>query len=128
MINFMSLTFLTDQMVNIRSGSGVDQPTVPCQETSNNTNPDHQQSQLPQAPPAGMEQFLAAPTQLLTNMVNTIANMPAQTNQAPPSPPPPTKDRHREFMSHKPLSFSHSTDPLQADDWIKMVEKMLNIV
>ena len=24
--------------------------------------------------------------------------------------------------------FSHSTDPRQADDWIKTVEKMLNIV
>jgi hypothetical protein len=31
-------------------------------------------------------------------------------------------------MSHKPPSFSHSPDPLQADDWVKTVEKMLNIV
>jgi hypothetical protein len=73
-------------------------------------------------------QFLATQTQLLTNMVNTIANMQAQMNQAPPPPPPPARDRHREFMSHEPPSFSHSPDPLQADDWIKMVEKMLNIV
>jgi hypothetical protein len=48
-------------------------------------------------------------------------------NQAPPPPPPPTRDRHREFMSHKPPTFSHSPDPLQADDWIKTVEKMLNL-
>jgi hypothetical protein len=46
-------------------------------------------------------------------------------NQAPP---PLARDTHREFMSHKPPSFSHSPDPLQADDWIKMVEKMLNII
>jgi hypothetical protein len=58
-------------------------------------------------------------------MANTIANMQAQMYQAPP---PPARDRHREFMSHKPHSFSHSPDPLQADDWIKMVEKMMNIV
>jgi hypothetical protein len=63
-----------------------------------------------------MEQFLAAQTQLLTNMVNTIANMQAQMNQAPPSPPPPARDRHKKFMSHKPSSFSHSPDHLQADD------------
>ena len=75
-----------------------------------------------------MEQFLAAQTQLLTNMANTIANMQAQMNQAPPPPPPLARDKHREFMSHKPPMFSHSTDPLQADDWIKTVEKMLNIV
>jgi hypothetical protein len=49
-------------------------------------------------------------------MANTIANMQAQMNQAPP---PPARDRHREFMSHKPPSFSHSSDPLEADDWIK---------
>jgi hypothetical protein len=82
-------------MVNTRSRSGVYQPAVPCQETSNNTNPDPQQS---------------------------------QQHQAPPPPPPPARDRHREFMSHKPPSFSHSPDPLQADDWVKTVEKMLNIV
>jgi hypothetical protein len=75
-----------------------------------------------------MEQFLTAQTRLLTNMANTIANMHAQMNQAPPPPPPPARDRHREFMSHKPPSFSYSPDPLQADDWIKTVEKMLNII
>jgi hypothetical protein len=75
MINFMSLIFLTDQIVNTRSESRVDQPAVSRQGTSNNTNPDPQQSQPHQAPPAGMEQFLAAQTQLLTNMANTIANM-----------------------------------------------------
>jgi hypothetical protein len=74
-----------------------------------------------------MEQFLAAQTQLLANMANTIANMQAQMNQPPPPLPPPARDRHREFMSHKPPSFSHSSDPLEADDWIKTVEKMLNI-
>ena len=115
-------------MVNTRSESGVDQLAVPRWGTSNNTTPDSQQSQQHQAPPTGMEQFLAAQTQLLTNMGNTIANMQAQMNQAPPPPPPPTRDRHKEFMSHKPPTFSHSPDPLQADDWIKTVEKMLNIV
>jgi len=30
-------------------------------------------------------------------------------------------------MSHKPPTFSNSTDPLQADDWLKSIEKMLNI-
>jgi hypothetical protein len=73
-------------------------------------------------------EFVAAQTQLLTSMANTIANMQAQMNQALAPPPPPARHRHREFMSHKPPSFSHSTHPLQADDCIKKVEKMLNIV
>jgi hypothetical protein len=75
-----------------------------------------------------MEQFLATQNQLLTNMANTIANMQAQMNQAPPPPPLASRDRHREFVSHKPPSFSHSSDPLHAADWIKMVEKTLNII
>jgi hypothetical protein len=114
-------------MVNTRSGSGVDEPAAPRRRACNNTNPDPQPSQPHQTPPAGMEQFLATQTQLLTNMANTIANMQAQMNQDPPPPPPPARDRHREFMSHKPPTFSHSPDPLQADDCIKTVEKMLNL-
>jgi hypothetical protein len=30
-------------------------------------------------------------------------------------------------MSHKPSTFASSPDPLDADDWLKSVEKMLNI-
>jgi hypothetical protein len=30
-------------------------------------------------------------------------------------------------MSHKPPTFSNSLDPLQVDDWLKSVDKMLNI-
>jgi hypothetical protein len=38
--------------------------------------------------------------------------------QLPPPPPPaPPRDKHREFMSHKPPTFSNSLDPLQADDY-----------
>jgi hypothetical protein len=45
----------------------------------------------------------------------------------PPTPPVPPRDKHREFMSHKPPTFASSPDPLDADDWLKSVEKMLNI-
>jgi hypothetical protein len=45
----------------------------------------------------------------------------------PPPPPVPPRDKHREFMSHKPLTFASSPDPLDADDWLKSIEKMLNI-
>jgi hypothetical protein len=45
----------------------------------------------------------------------------------PPPPPVPPRDKHREFMSHKPLTFANSPNPLHADDWLKSVEKMLII-
>jgi len=55
------------------------------QNNNNNQGPQDQQQQAPPPPPpppAGMEQFLAAQTQLLTNMAQTMANMQAQMNQA----------------------------------------------
>jgi hypothetical protein len=45
----------------------------------------------------------------------------------PPPPPLPPRYKHREFMSHKPPTFASSPDPLDADDWLKSIEKMLNI-
>jgi hypothetical protein len=34
-------------------------------------------------------------------------------------------NKHREFMSHRPPVFTHAADPLDADDWLKIVGKML---
>jgi hypothetical protein len=45
----------------------------------------------------------------------------------PPPPPVPPRDKHQEFMSHKPPTFASSPDPLDADDWLESVEKMLII-
>jgi hypothetical protein len=56
------------------------------------------------------------------------AQQQQQQQQAPLPPPPlPPQDKHREFMSHKPPTFASSPDPLDADDWLKSIEKMLNI-
>jgi TolA-binding protein len=53
-----------------------------------------------------------------------------QQQQAPLPPPPPLvppRDKHLEFMSHKPPTFASSQDPLDVDDWLKSIEKMINI-
>ena len=115
-------------MVNTKSGSGVDHPAVP-RHRDNSSNPNSAPPQNQQAS-AGMEQFLAAQTQLLAGLTNTVAALQAQLNNNNNNnnqQQPPPRDRHREFMSHKPPTFSHSPDPLDADDWLKTVEKMLNI-
>jgi hypothetical protein len=41
---------------------------------------------------------------------------PERQQLPPPPPPTPLRDKHREFMSQKPPTFSNSSDPLQADD------------
>jgi hypothetical protein len=58
------------------------------------------------------------------------AQQQQQQQQAPLPPPPPSvppRDKHWEFMSHKPPTFASSPDPLDVDDWLKSIEKMLNI-
>jgi hypothetical protein len=57
-----------------------------------------------------------------------MQNMQAQQNQPPQPAPPPPRDRHKEFMSHNPPTYSHSTDPLDADDWLKTITKKLEVV
>ncbi|CAN6239655.1 unnamed protein product [Urochloa humidicola] len=60
-----------------------------------------------QPPPeamAGMEPFLQAQMTLLQNLTNTVAGLQAQinngVNQQNQNLPP--RDKHREFMSHRP--------------------------
>jgi hypothetical protein len=54
--------------------------------------------------------------------------MQAQQNQPLPHAPPLVVNKHREFMSHNPPTYSHSVEPLDADDWLKTINKKLNIV
>jgi hypothetical protein len=54
-----------------------------------------------------------------------VQNLQAQQNQPPPPAPPAPRDKHKEFMSHHPPTYSHSTDPLDADDWWKTITKKL---
>jgi hypothetical protein len=78
-----------------------------------------------------MRQFSEALMKLIQNLTNTVQQMQARQNQPPqpiPPPPPPPRDRHKEFMSHHPPTFSHSSDALDADDWLKTITKKLEIV
>jgi hypothetical protein len=73
------------------------------------------------------QQFLAAQMQLLQNLTATIKNMQAQQHQPPRAAPPAPVDKHKEFMSHRPPTYSHSTNPLDADDWLKTITKKLEM-
>jgi len=48
--------------------------------------------------------------------------------QQPPPPPPPVhvRDKRGEFMKGRPPVFTHSADPMEADDWLRAVERQLN--
>jgi hypothetical protein len=140
-------------MVNTRMEGGIDLPSNP----HNRRIVRQQQTEMnpPKPPPARIDLVVVAQMQMLQQMANTMNDMQAQMRQErqemrqerhetreemrqeqivrqqppmpPPPPPAPPRDKHREFMSHKPPTFASSPDPLHADDWLKSVEKMLNI-
>jgi hypothetical protein len=39
-----------------------------------------------------------------------------------------SRDRLGDFQCTKPLTFSHAAEPMDAHDWLKSVEKMLQVV
>jgi hypothetical protein len=43
-------------------------------------------------------------------------------------PPPPSRDRLGDFQHTKPPTFSHAVEPMDVDDWLKSVEKKLQVV
>jgi hypothetical protein len=54
-----------------------------------------------------------------------MVNMQNAQHQAPPLL---LRDRHGDFQRSKPPTFSHSIEPMDADDWLKTIEKKLQVV
>jgi hypothetical protein len=47
---------------------------------------------------------------------------------AQPQAPPPSRDRLGDFQCTKPPTFSHVVEPNDADDWLKSIEKKVQLV
>jgi hypothetical protein len=57
-------------------------------------------------------------------MQQTMVNMQA----AQPQALPPPRDRLRDFQRTKLSTFSHVMEPMDADYWLKSIEKKLQVV
>jgi membrane protease subunit (stomatin/prohibitin family) len=105
-------------MVNTRSGP-------------NNHQNQRGQQLSPPPPNPNMEQFIAAQMQLLQGLTSSVQqiqqNQQNQQHQHQQKQAPQARDKHWDFMSHHPLAFSHAVDPLDADDWLKVIGKKLDI-
>jgi hypothetical protein len=64
-------------------------------------------------------------TQMLQPMQQTMGNMQAAQLQV--SPPLP-RNRLGDFQCTKSPTFSHVVEPMDVDDWIKFIEKKLQVV
>jgi hypothetical protein len=73
--------------------------------------------------PLTLEQVLAMQAKMLQTMQQTLVNLHAQ-----PQAPPPPRDRLGGFQHTKPPTFSYVVEPIDADDWLKSIEKKLQVV
>jgi hypothetical protein len=87
-----------------------------CNGPANNNNPQ-------------MEQLLATQNQLMQVVLQTLHQLQPnhQTQQQQQPPPPPPQSRLGEFLLTRPTTFSQAKDPMEAEDWLKGVEKKLVI-
>jgi hypothetical protein len=90
--------------------------------TRNNNNGENSNDGNP-SPPT-LEQVLMMQAQMLQTMQQTMANM--QQNQQ--APQPQQRDKLGDFQRTKPSSFSHCMEPMDADNWLKPMEKKLQIM
>jgi hypothetical protein len=95
-------------MVNKRNNQCHGQP-------SNNNNSNNNDN---------LEQLLTSQNQLMQAMLQTLNNMQPNQQQAPP---PPHQSRLAQFLWTHPTTFSQAKDPMDAEDWLKGVEKKLMI-
>jgi hypothetical protein len=91
-------------MVNTRNNQCNGQPS-----NNNNNN-------------GNLEQLLTTQNQLMQAILQTLNNMQPSQQQAPP-PPPPHQSHLVEFLRTRLTTFSQAKDPMDAEDWLKGVEK-----
>jgi hypothetical protein len=60
---------------------------------------------------------------MLQTMQHTMVNLHAQ-----PQAPPPPRDRFGDFQRTKSPTFSHVVEPMDSNDWLKSIEKKLQVV
>ena len=108
-----------NQKVNTRRGSD--------QQGQNNQGQNTQGTGIPMPPPLTPEQYFQLQMQMMATLNNTVQALQQAHTQPPPPPPPQPRDRRAEFLRGHPPTFSHTSDPLQADDWLRAVERQLDI-
>jgi hypothetical protein len=86
-----------------------------------------QQQQLPPPPPMSIEKMFLMQTQVVQAIGQTLAAI-QQQQQPPPQPKMPQmpRDKRAEFMRGHPPTFAHSSDPMDAEDWLRTVERELH--
>jgi hypothetical protein len=100
-------------MVNTRNN--------PCNGQASNSQP-HNTNNNPQ-----IEQLIATQNQLLQDVLQTLNHLQPNPHVHQQQPPPPPQLRLGEFLRTLPTTFSQAKDPMEAEDWLRSIEKKLEI-
>nr|CAH66015.1 OSIGBa0093M15.5 [Oryza sativa] len=73
-----------------------------------------------------LAQILAQQTQLINLLVQQAQNN--QGNNQNQNPPPPPQNKLADFLRVRPPTFSSTTNPVEAGDWLHAVEKKLDLI
>lgn len=134
-------------MVTTRNGSGSssnrnrqagDEPENPAWWSNQNRGVNNVQEQpASQPPPPPTEgpswaQMMANQAQLINLLSQSIANTQSLQATVAAQPqtlvPPPPRANIAEFMRLRPPTFSSSSEPMEADDWLRAVGRKLDMV
>jgi hypothetical protein len=96
---------------------------VTANNTENNGESNNQEANPMPPPLLTLEQVMAMQAHMLQTMQQTLVNLHAQSQA-----PPPPRDRLGDFQRTKPPTFSYAVEPMDADDWLKSIEKKLQVV
>jgi hypothetical protein len=119
MLGVKPIFLCCNQMVNTRrTGSGSDQQEQNNQSTG---------QPLLMPPPLTLEQFFQLQMQMMATLNNTVQTLQQIHAQPPPPPPQQPRDRRADFLRGHPPTFAHAADPLQSDDWLRQVERQLDV-
>jgi hypothetical protein len=73
-----------------------------------------------------IEQMFLMQTQAVQAIGQTLATIQQQQQQQAPPQPQMPRDKRAEFMRGHPPTFAHSSDPMDAEDWLCTVEQELH--
>jgi hypothetical protein len=96
---------------------------VTANNAKNNGESNNQEANPPPLPQLTLEKVLAMQAQMLQTKQQTLVNLHAQ-----PQAPPPPRDKMGDFQCTKPPTFSYAVESMDANDWLKSVEKKLQVV
>jgi hypothetical protein len=121
---FLMVSTTLCQMVRTRSGKGVYDDVPESSTHRRGTFRPHVPPPSPLTPPVSLEQLLASQNtimQRLAEIHECQAGQPQQHQQ-------PRESSYLDFLATQPLLFTETTDPFEANHWLRMIESKFRLL